>query len=135
MKAVPRAESTFVIDTWDGAAYESDAGVELARAHLSKTFTGDLQGTSTAELLSATTPAGPAAYVALERITCTLQGRSGTFVLHHSAGADGNSWTVVVGSGTGELTGLSGTGEIDRRADGSHTFALDYELSTGAASS
>jgi Protein of unknown function (DUF3224) len=128
---MPRAGSTFVVDTWEGDTYESDAGIELGRAHLSKTFTGDLQGTSTAELLSATTTAGPAAYVALERITCTLHGHSGTFVLHHSAGADGNSWTVVVGSGTGELAGLSGTGEIDRRADGSHTFVLAYKLPTG----
>jgi len=128
VEAMPHAESTFVVDTWDGSTYESAPGAELGRARLSKTFQGDLEATSTADLLSATTSAGPAAYVALERITGRLHGRAGSFVLHHSAGAAGNSWTVVLGSGTDELTGLSGSGQIERHADGSHSFLLDYEL-------
>jgi hypothetical protein len=40
----------------------------------------------------------------------------------------GNSWTIVVGSGTDELSGIAGSGRIERHDDGSHTFALDYEL-------
>ena len=127
---MPRAESTFVIDNWDGAPYDTEPGAELARAHVTKTFQGDLQGTSTVEILSATTAAGPAAYVGLERFHCALHGRTGTFVLHHSAGASGTTWTVVLGSGTSELTGLSGSGQIERHEDGSHTFSLDYELPT-----
>jgi hypothetical protein len=112
---MPHAESTFVIDNWDGTTYDNAPGAELARARIAKTFQGDLEGTS-------------AAYVALERFNCRLHGRSGGFVLHHSAGAAGNSWTVVIGSGTDELTGLSGSGQIERHADGSHSFVLDYEL-------
>jgi uncharacterized protein DUF3224 len=125
---MPRAESTFVIDNWEGSPYDTEPGAELARARVTKTFHGDLEGSSTVELLSATTSAGPAAYVALERIRCRLHGRTGSFVLHHSAGAAGTSWSVVVGSGTDDLTGLTGTGEIQRHEDGSHTFVLDYEL-------
>ncbi|MHB8620998.1 MAG: DUF3224 domain-containing protein [Chloroflexota bacterium] len=122
------AESSFVIDSWEGDAYDKQEGAELARAHVTKTFDGDLKGTSSADILTAVTQAGPAAYVGLERITCTLHGLPGTFVLHHTAGLSGNHWTVVQASGTGDLQGLSGTAQIARHDDGSHTFTLDYEL-------
>jgi hypothetical protein len=125
---MPRAESSFVVDSWHGESYDTEPGAELGRARLTKTFSGDLVGSSTAELLSATTEVGPAAYVALERIRGSVHGRSGTFVLHHSAGAAGAQWTVVLGSGTDDLKGMTGTAEIARHDDGSHTFVLDYEL-------
>lgn len=117
-----------MIDSWEGGSYDSEPGAELGRAHLTKTFEGDLAGSSTADILTATTSAGPAAYVGLERIHGSLHGRSGTFVLHHTAGASGNSWTVVPGSGTDALAGISGSGSITRHDDGSHSFELDYEL-------
>jgi hypothetical protein len=85
-------------------------GVSLSRTRVTKTFTGDIQGTSTAELLMAQAPEESAAYVGMERIVGTVNGRAGSFVLHHSAtadrGAQSTSWTVVPDSGTGELRGI-----------------------------
>ncbi|GAC1327174.1 MAG: hypothetical protein NVS2B16_00960 [Chloroflexota bacterium] len=75
---------------------------------------------------------GAAAYVGLERIAGRLLGRSGTFVLHHSAtvsrGKQSGTWTVVPDSGTGELRTLRGDALIAVDSAGTHTFELDYDL-------
>jgi hypothetical protein len=107
----------------------------LARLTLDKTFHGDLEGTSLGQMLAASTEtAGSAGYVALERVTGTLAGRSGTFVLQHTGtmnrGTPSLSVTVVPDSGTGELTGLSGTLAITI-VDKEHRYAFEYEIPDG----
>jgi hypothetical protein len=72
------------------------------------------------------------AYVAMERVTGSLGGRSGSFALVHRALLRDNvpqEWTVAVvpGSGTGELEGLEGTLQIQVK-DGSHRYLFDYRL-------
>ena len=127
-----RATGTFTIDTWDQQPYDEHDGVSLSRTRVTKTFRGDFEGTSTAELLMASAPNDSAAYVGFERITGRLQGRAGSFVLHHnaamSAGTRSATWTILPESGTGELTGLRGEAKIVVEPDGGHTFMLDYEL-------
>jgi hypothetical protein len=75
---------------------------------------------------------GSAGYVALERVTGKLHGRSGSFVLQHSAtmqrGAPQSSITVVPDSGTGELAGLSGSMRITVAPDGAHSYELDFRI-------
>jgi len=126
------AVATFTLDRWDQEAYDEAEGAVLARARVTKTFLGDIEGTSSAELLLAQAEGGSAAYVGLERVVASVHGRAGTFVLHHSATMTGGgheaSWTVVPDSGTGELGGLRGTADIAVDADGGHTFTLDYDL-------
>lgn len=128
-----RATGTFDIDAWEATPYDEAEGATLTRTRVTKTFHGEIEGTSTAELLMASAQDGSAAYAGFERIACRLNGRSGSFVLHHNAtmlgGVPSASWTVLPGSGTGELTGLRGEARIDNEPDGGHTFTLDYELS------
>lgn len=107
--------------------------MKLSRVQLTKTFRGDVEGTSTVAMLIAVTPEGSAAHVALERIVGTVRDRAGSFVLHHSATSTGRtqsaSWSVVPDSGTGDLRGLRGEARIDVEDDGArHTFTLDHEL-------
>ena len=128
-----QATATFDIDDWKNEPIDDGDGTPRGRAHVTKTFRGGLDGHSTAELLLAGTPVeGSRAYVAIERITGLLGGRAGTFLLQHSArgrrGAQEAEWTIVADSGTGELTGLSGTAEITVSADGGHTITFDYDL-------
>ncbi len=99
---------------------------------ISKTLHGDLEGTGQGEMLAANTSVeGSAAYVAIERITGTLAGRTGSFVLQHSAtmtrGAPHLLVTVVPDSGTGDLAGLTGTFGIII-ADGQHSYDFEYSL-------
>lgn len=126
------ASGTFDITAWDEKATDERTGATIGRVGVTKTFHGDLTGTSTTELLSLHTEAGPAAYVALEHVEGTLNGRSGTFVLQHSAGASDGvqwmKWQIVPTSGTSELKGLRGEGQIAIGPNGEHSYTLDYEL-------
>ena len=127
-----RATGEFVIDTWEPAVWDERAGVTLTHTHVTKTFRGEIEGTSVAELEMCVTSAGPAAYVGVERIEARVQGRVGSFILiHHAVAAEGAqtaTWTVAPGSGTGELRGLRGAATIGDGPEGGHSFILDYDL-------
>ena len=107
-------------------------GITLARVLLDKSYHGDLQASAQGQMLSAVTGTpGSAAYVAIEQVSGSLHGRSGSFVLQHSGlmerGARQLSVSVVPDSGSGELTGLRGTLDIRITADG-HFHDFDYSL-------
>jgi hypothetical protein len=99
---------------------------------IDKQFHGDLDATSKGQMLTAGTDVkGSAGYVAIERITGTLEGRSGSFVFQHSGtltrGAPQQSITVVPDSGTGQLVGLAGQMTINI-AEGKHSYEFEYTL-------
>jgi hypothetical protein len=121
------AVATFDLDQWDPQAQDEAGGTEFARVAITKTFTGAVEGTSTVEMLTATN-ATSRAYVAFERLSVSVDGRKGTFVLRHAAGDEGLSLVVLAGSGSGELAGLSGTAAITQDEAGHHTFTLSYDL-------
>lgn len=107
-------------------------GVSTGRMSLSKRFEGDISGTGSGEMLTALTPIkGSAGYVAIERFSGTLAGRSGSFVFQHSgtmhAGVQQLSITVVPGSGTGELQGLAGSFKLNV-VEGRHLYEFEYSL-------
>ena len=127
------ATGTFEIKTWDEKPYDERDGVKLTRARVTKVFGGGVEGESTAELLMAyTSEEGSAAYAGFERIVGSVDGRSGSFVLHHTAtssrGEGSATWNVVPDSATGELRGLRGEATITIEPDGGHAFALDYDF-------
>jgi len=130
---VPRATGTFDVTLTPRSA--GHAGKAVGCFSIDKRFEGDLTGTSKGEMMSAgSPPSGSAGYVAIECVTGTLGGREGTFALQHTGtmdrGSNELSIRVVPGSGTGGLTGLSGTFAIVI-ADGKHSYEFDYELAAG----
>ena len=101
------------------------------RMSIDKQFEGDLEGSSRGQMLAAQTGVkGSAGYVAMELVSGTLAGRTGTFVLQHTGtmtrGEPQLSVTVVPDSGTGELVGLSGKMMI--MAGGNHAYEFEYFL-------
>ena len=102
----------------------------LGRMSIDKDFSGDITGTSHGEMLATGHDNGAAAYVAFELVDGALDGKAGTFWLRHHAAmhAGGGDFavTVVPGSATGELEGLTGSMTID--AANNHAYVLDYEL-------
>jgi len=98
-----------------------------------KRFHGDLDGTSQSEMMSVESPVkGSGAYVAIEHVSGSLQGRKGTFILIHNGtmrkGGDFRmDVKVVPDSGTEQLAGLTGTMEIVIEG-GNHSYNFDYEL-------
>lgn len=130
-----RATSSFEVTGWDQTPYgENTEPPLLSQATVLKTFTGDLEGESTAQLLMCQADAkdltAGAGYVASEVVNGVLNGKTGSFVMQHgglsSAGNNRTYGHIVPGSGTGELSGL--TGEVSIAADGDHTINIDYEL-------
>ena len=129
---VALARGTFEVKLAPQTTAHEHAGASLGRLSIDKEFRGDLVGTSKGEMLTAMTSVKESAgYVAIERVTGTLQGRKGSFVLQHSGtmtrGAPALVITVVPDSGTEELTGLAGTMKIIV-ADGKHSYEFDYTL-------
>ena len=111
-------------------------GAGVNRLSLDKRFRGALEGRSTGEMLAIGDGRTSGAYVALEKFTGTLDGRSGGFALMHRAGmrdgsVEGWSVTVVPDSGTGELQGIDGEMTIVI-ADGKHHYDLRYSLPAGS---
>ncbi len=105
----------------------------VGRMTLDKAYYGDLEATSAGEMLAVRTAvANSAGYVAIERVTGTLGGRKGTFALQHwgmmDNGAQDLRIAVIADSGTGELTGLSGTMTIDIQPGGKHFYTFNYTL-------
>ena len=107
-------------------------GVTAGHYRFDKRFEGELDAHSVVHMLAVGTDVpGSAAYVAIERIAGTLDGRAGHFFLQHNGvmnrGAASLSLTVVPDSGGGALAGISGRMTIDITA-GQHFYTLDYTL-------
>lgn len=112
--------------------YSELEGVTLGRASFEKVFSGPLTGSSTVQMLAARTPVtNSAGYVALERIEATLDGRQGSFVVVHTGlmtrGERSLTISIVPDSGTGELSGIAGSMDI-QIVEGKHHYELNYSL-------
>jgi hypothetical protein len=123
------ARGTFTVDIQPLTPAPAEG---VARFSINKQIHGDMEATTKGEMFTAGDPKqGNAGYVAIEVVTGTLHGKKGSFALQHSATMDknGNKMTVLVvpGSGTGELTGIAGTFEI-QITDGKHSYDLAYAL-------
>ena len=116
-------------------AQDAAEGTTLGRMSIDKQFDGDLEATSKGEMLTAGTDTGSAVYVAIERVTGKLHGRSGTFVLLHNGTMtrDAQQLTIAVvpDSGTGQLVGIAGQMAI-AIVDGKHLYDFEYTLAPGA---
>lgn len=112
------------------------SGAPLARFSIDKQFQGDLVATSKGEMLTGGSAEvrNSAGYVAIERVSGTLHGKPGSFILQHSGsmnrGAPSLVISVVPDSGTGELAGISGNMTIIIEG-GKHSYSFDYHIAPG----
>jgi len=128
-----QASGTFEVRLQPQQLSEGEQAAGIGRMSIDKEFAGELEGTSVGVMVAAMTAVeGSAGYVALERVTGRLQGRSGTFVLQHNGLADRGAQqltiSVVPDSGGGELAGLRGQMAIQVE-EGEHRYTLEYTLS------
>ena len=127
------ARSTFEVKSWDEHTLsEVDGRAKITRASVVFAYHGDLEGEGSVEYLMTYGENGSAAVIAMERVTGSLAGKTGTFVLQHQGGyADGtarSAFTIVDGSGTGALASVHGSGVAVSQHEGPMTFELDYDL-------
>ncbi|MCC7052854.1 MAG: DUF3224 domain-containing protein [Gemmatimonadaceae bacterium] len=126
------ARGTFEVQITPLPADDYSDGQTMGRMSLDKQFAGDLSGTGKGQMLTGMGAVkGSAAYSAMDRITGTLAGRSGSFILQHtgimSRGGQSLVITIVPDSGTGELTGIEGTLQIIIEGK-QHSYVLTYTL-------
>jgi hypothetical protein len=126
------ATGTFEVKLTPQPPEDKAEGSTLGRMSGDKQFHGDLEGTSKVQMLTAMTDVkGSAGYVAIERVTGTLHGHTGSFVLQHSGSSNRGttqlSITVVPDSGTGQLVGITGKMTITI-TDGKHSYDFEYTL-------
>lgn len=127
------AKGTFTVKMEPQGEPAAADGVSLGRMRLAKVYEGDLAATAEGTMLTALTPIKDSAgYVAIERITGTLHGKKGSFVLQHTGtmkrGEQSLSITIVPDSGTGELSCIS-LGVFRLRIEGGvHYYELEYRL-------
>ena len=129
---MPQAKGEFEVTRDMEPALALGDGVEAMHVRFEKKFSGPLQASSVVHMLAAVTAVeASAAYVAIERIAGSLEGRDGSFLAVHKGimtrGVPSLSLTVVPDSGTGELAGLSGSMAIDI-VDGHHHYTFDYDF-------
>ncbi len=127
-----QAKGEFDVKRTPQGSLDMGDGVEIGHMRFDKVFHGPLQATSVVHMLAAMSPVdGSGAYVAIERVVGSLDGRAGSFLTQHSGvltrGTPSLTLTVVPDTGSEALTGLSGRIAIDI-VDGKHFYTFDYEL-------
>lgn len=115
--ATTTLKATFEVTGWDEHQFDVHAGAaKLTRAKVDKVYAGDVTGTSVTQWLMAYGDDGSATFVGLERIRATIGKRTGTITLRHvgsfAEGVAKAELTVVAGSGSGDLAGITGSGDF-----------------------
>jgi hypothetical protein len=127
-----RATGSFEVKLTPEPVHEGAEGV-LGRHSIRKVFQGELAGTSRGEMLGFWSgEANSGAYVAIERFTGTVAGRTGSFLFVHKGvmeqgGGPPLDITVVPGSADGELKGITGSMDIIMEG-GRHDYVFHYTL-------
>jgi hypothetical protein len=126
------ANATFTVQGWDEQTFEERDPGKLTIASVQQAVSGDIEGSSDVRWVMAYTADDAAEFVGVQSVTGSLGGRTGSFVLRSVGTFDGKTAagevTVVAGSGTGDLAGLSGTGSFNAPMGGEASITLDYQL-------
>ena len=128
-----RALGSFEVTSWNETTYsELEGGGKLTRASVRQAFTGGMEGEGTVEWLMCYRADGTASWCGLQRVDGRVGERSGSLVLQVSGTFDGaearGTWQVVPGSGTGQLQGLRGSGEMTAPHGSTASFSLEYDF-------
>jgi uncharacterized protein DUF3224 len=127
------AKGSFQVSKWEEDTYEEIGhGSKLTKVSIVQDFSGELEAAVAWEGQMYYRTDGTAVYNGLLRFVATLEGREGSFVATTSGGYDGETattdWTVVSGSGTGDLSRIGGHGTATAGAGTEGTFTFDYDL-------
>ena len=132
-----RSEGTFEVASFTPVAAEPAVDVTTAMqvgvATMEKRYAGAVEGVSATLFSGGQGSDGSGTYVAVESFRGSLDGRAGSFVFVHAASTHGEDrygehFAVAQGSGTGDLTGIAGTGGMTVDDDGTHRVWFDWTV-------
>jgi Protein of unknown function (DUF3224) len=126
-----RATGRIEVDSYQSQPYHEHAdGPQLVEINVRERFSGDIQGDGVVRFLQAARKDGSASFVGIERVTGRIAGRDGSFLLQDAGVLQGGTvsgeWSVIPGSGTGELAGLRGEGGFAAELGQHASITLDY---------
>ena len=125
-----KAKAKITVQKAEAKPYDQAAGPALIEVRLTETFTGDIEGTSPVRALQVRRDDKSASLVSMQRFTGKLGGRQGSFVLQGSETVENGkiraTWSVVPGSGAGELSGLRGEGGFEGEFGKGSEGMLEY---------
>ncbi len=121
------AKGTFDVDLTP----QDDGDFPAGRMLISKNYAGDMVGSGTGQMISKRTDDGTAAYFAIEEFDGVIDGKTGSLTLTHrgfmSSATQQLEVLILPGSGTGQLSGISGSLSIEQDESG-HRYELSYAL-------
>ncbi|KFZ37979.1 hypothetical protein HR45_05560 [Shewanella mangrovi] len=122
-------DGTFQITEWDENAYnDSGDGVKKSHAKIKQQYSGAIIGASELQYLMSYQSATTAVFVGFEVVNGVIDGKSGTITLQHNGkfenGVASSEFSIVTGSGTGELAGVEGNGSFRSGAAGQASYQL-----------
>jgi uncharacterized protein DUF3224 len=125
--------ATFSLKRWDEKAYdEVDGAPKLSRASVVYAFEGELSGEGRLEYLMTYLPDASAQFLGYQRFVGRVGSREGTFIFRHGGrfanGVASDTWAVVPGSGTGDLTGITGQVEFSASHQDRYEIIFEYDL-------
>lgn len=120
----------FQITGWDETAYiENDDGSKQTNAKITQNYQGDIEGKSELQYLMSYTSNGSAIFIGLETIFCSINGKSGDFVIQHNgkfeAGVASSNFSIVPDSGRNELVGITGSGSFKSGENGQASYTIE----------
>lgn len=123
----------FVVVKWqEETISEVEGGPKLTRASIPETLYGDMTGEATSEYIMVHRSESSATFVKIQRLSGTLGGKEGTFVIQGGGVFDGETanghFGIIADSGTGELSGITGEGEFSAKSGATGTIKMVYEI-------
>jgi len=135
---IKTAKGTFEIKNWDEKTYqELERGGKLTEAKVTQKFTGDIQGEGSVVWLMAYNDPNTATFVGIQRVVGSIGGKKGSFLIETTGFFDGKTaqgdWSLIDGSGTDELAGISGEGSFGAPHGSTAEYQIDYDLAAAPA--
>lgn len=132
------ASGTFEIQDWDEKTYQQlDGGGKLTEAKVTQKFTGDIEGEGKVIWLMAYPDPKTATFVGIQRVVGSIGSKKGSFLIQTIGTFDGKTaqgdWSLIEGSGTDELTGISGEGTFGAPHGSTAEYQIDYDFAAAPA--
>lgn len=125
-----KAKAKITVQNSEARPYDKSGGPTLVEIHLIETFSGDIEGRSPVRALQLLRDDKSACLISMQRFQGKLGDRQGSFVLQGSETVEKGrikaKWSVVPGSGTGDLSGLRGEGGFEGEFGKGSDGTLDY---------
>ena len=126
-------EGVFEVTSWsEEPARGLEGTVKVTTARIGQRFRGGIEADTIADMVMTYRPDGTADFVGQHRVLGRVGEQSGSFVLRATGSYDGTeartTFEVIPGSGTGELTGISGSGSAAAGHGSTGAFRFDLEL-------